>query len=385
MDNPNARPNVRLMRSVVGSHEVAALERIIQDGYLAMGAEVLAFERELEEFLGGEHRVVCVNTCTAALHLALEACNIGPGDEVLVPSLTYVATFQAISATGATPVACEVDPFTAFIDVQDAANRITPRTRAIMPVHLYGLTGDLDGIYDLANEHRLRVIEDAAQSFGCSYNGTMIGARGDIVCFSFDGVKQVTSGEGGAIVTADAEVAARVMDARLLAVQRDSEKRYANQRSWDFDVVDQGYRFHMSNLMAAIGRVQLRRFQEEFRARRIEIAKTYDRMLADTPGVRTMKIDYDSVVPFSYATFIGNGQRDMVRAALQEEGIETGVQYKPNHLLTKYGGGAVSLPITEALYEEQLSLPMHPLLTLEELERTVQAIHRALAISVVTV
>jgi len=385
MDNPIARPKVRLMRSVVGSDEVAALERIIQDGYLAMGAEVLAFERELEEFLGGERKVVCVNTCTAALHLALEACNIGPGDEVLVPSLTYVATFQAISASGATPVACEVDPLTAFIDVQDAASRITSRTRAIMPVHLYGLTGDLDGIYDLAEAHGLRVIEDAAQSFGCRYDQKLIGARGDIVCFSFDGVKQVTSGEGGALVTADAEVTARVMDARLLAVQRDSEKRYANQRSWDFDVVDQGYRFHMSNLMAAIGRVQLRRFQQEFRARRIEIAKNYDRMLADTPGIRTMQIDYESVVPFSYATFIGNGQRDIVRAALQEEGIETGVQYKPNHLLTKYGAGAVSLPITEALYEEQLSLPMHPLLTIEEQERTVRVINEALAISIVSV
>jgi dTDP-4-amino-4,6-dideoxygalactose transaminase len=202
MDNPNARPKVRLMRSVVGGAELEALERIIADGYLAMGAEVLAFEDELGEYLGGERKVVCVNTCTAALHLALEACDIGPGDEVLVPSLTYVATYQAISASGATPISCEVDPATCFIDIDDAAKRITPRTKAIMPVHLFGLTGDLDGVYRLANEHGLRVIEDAAQSFGSSYKGALIGSRGDIVCFSFDGVKQVTSGEGGATPTA---------------------------------------------------------------------------------------------------------------------------------------------------------------------------------------
>jgi dTDP-4-amino-4,6-dideoxygalactose transaminase len=385
MDNPNARPKVRLMRSVVGEAELAALERIIEDGYLAMGAEVLAYEEELAEFLGTDRKVVAVNTCTAALHLSLEACGIGPGDEVLVPSLTYIATFQAISASGATPVACEVDPATCFIDVNDAAKRITPRTRAIMPVHLYGLTGDIDGLYRLAKEHGLRVIEDAAQSFGCSIDGTLIGARGDIVCFSFDGVKQVTSGEGGAIVTGDEEVAARVMDTRLLAVQRDSEKRYANSRSWEFDVVNQGYRFHMSNLMAAIGRVQLRRFQTEFRARRIEIAQTYDRLLGEVPGIRLMNIDYGSVVPFSYATFIENGRRDAVRAALQEEGVETGIQYKPNHLLTKYGGGAVSLPVTERLYEEQLSLPMHPLLTYEDQFRTAEVIKQTLPISIASV
>jgi dTDP-4-amino-4,6-dideoxygalactose transaminase len=366
------------MRSVVGEEELAAIARIIQDGYLAMGAEVLAFERELGEFLATDRKVICVNTCTAALHLSLEACDIGAGDEVLTPSLTYVATFQAISASGATPVACEVDPATGFIDIEDAARRITPRTRAIMPVHLYGNTGDLDGLYRLADRAGLRVIEDAAQSFGCRYKGELIGTRGDIVCFSFDGVKQVTSGEGGAIVTADQRVAERAMDARLLAVQRDSDMRYTNNRSWDFDVVDQGYRFHMSNLMAAIGRVQLRRFQDEFRARRIEIAQRYDELLRGVPGLRLLELDYDSVVPFSFVTFIEGGRRDAVREALLQEGIETGIQYKPNHLLTKYGGGAISLPVTEQLYEEELSLPLHALLTESEQARTVETIKMAL-------
>jgi dTDP-4-amino-4,6-dideoxygalactose transaminase len=379
VDNPSTRPKVRLMRSVVGEKETEALGRIIQDGYLGMGAEVLAFEQELASFLGGTREVICVNTCTAALHLALQACGIGPGDEVLAPSLTFVATFQAVSASGATPVACEVDPATGFIDVAHARACITPRTRAIMPVHLYGLTGDLAGVYSLAREYGLRVVEDAAQAFGCRYGDAYLGEQGDIVCFSFDGVKQITAGEGGAIVTSDPSVAAYVKDARLLAVQRDSEMRYTNNRSWEFDVVDQGYRFHMSNLMAAIGRVQLRRFETEFKPRRIEIAQRYEKGLRGLPGLRLIDIDYNSVVPFSFPLFIEDGRRDEVRAALQAEGIETGIQYKPNHLLTKYGCGNPTLPVTERLYAEELSLPMHPLLTEAEQTRTVEVARNTLA------
>jgi dTDP-4-amino-4,6-dideoxygalactose transaminase len=379
VDNPSARPKVRLMQSVVGEKESAALARIIEDGYLGMGAEVLAFEQDLTSFMGGAREVVCVSTCTAALHLALQACGIGPGDEVLAPSLTFVATFQAISATGATPVACEVDPTTGFIDVAHARSRITARTRAIVPVHLYGITGDLGGVYSLAREHRLRVVEDAAQAFGCRYHESYIGSQGDIVCFSFDGVKQITAGEGGAIVTSDPSVAGYVKDARLLAVQRDSEMRYTNNRSWEFDVVDQGYRFHMSNLMAAIGRVQLQRFETEFKPRRIEIAKQYERELKGQPGLRIIDMDYSSVVPFSFPLFIGDGRRDEVRAALLAEGIETGIQYMPNHLLSKYRGGNPALPVTERLYAEQLSLPMHPLLTEADQARTVELVRKTLA------
>jgi len=374
-----ATPKIRLMKAVVGSEELAALARVIEDGYLGMGTEVQAFEQELNEFLGGGREVVCVSTCTAALHLALQCCDIGPGDEVLAPSLTYVATFQAISASGATPVACEVDPLTGFIDVADATRRITLRTRAIMPVHLYGNTGDIDGVYRLAARFNLRVIEDAAQAFGCTHQETLIGSRGYIVCFSFDGVKQITSGEGGALVTSDVAVANRARDARLLAVQEDTDKRYANERSWDFDVVEQGYRFHMSNIMAAIGRVQLRRFWPEFMPGRVQVARRYDDLLRGIPGLRLLDVDYGPVVPFSFPVFISKGKRDAVRSALLAENVECGIQYKPNHLLTKYGGGRPRLPVTERLYEEQLSLPMYPTLSDDDQRFVVSIVRRSLA------
>ena len=378
------KPKVRLMKSVVGAEELAAIARVIEDGYLGMGTEVQGFEADLREFFGGEREVVCLSTCTSALHLALQCCDIGPGDEVLAPSFTFVATFQAISASGATAVSCEADPLTGFIDVADAERRVTQRTKAIMPVHLYGNTGDLEGVYALARKYDLRVIEDAAQAFGSRRDGRLIGSYGDIACFSFDGVKQITSGEGGALVTADPAVAARAKDARLLAVQKDTEKRYANERSWEFDVVDQGYRFHLSNILAAIGRVQLRRFEPEFLPRRVEIAERYDRLLRGTPGLRVLDVDYSEVVPWSFPIFVER-HRDAVREALLAENIECGIQYKPNHLLTRYGGGGVSLPVTEQLYEEQLSLPLHPQLTIEEQDRVVDAIRTALARPVVPV
>ncbi|MGE0686305.1 MAG: DegT/DnrJ/EryC1/StrS family aminotransferase [Dehalococcoidia bacterium] len=368
------KTKVRLMRSVVGSEELAAVARVIEDGYLGMGSEVQKFEQELTQYIGGDREVVCLSTCTAALHLALQCCDIGPGDEVLAPSFTFVATFQAISASGATAVSCEADPLTGFIDVADAERRITSRTKAIMPVHLYGHTGDLDGVYALAKKYNLRVIEDAAQAFGTYHNGNMIGSTGDIVCFSFDGVKQITSGEGGALVTSDLEVANRARDARLLAVEKDTEKRYAGERSWEFDVHDQGYRFHMSNLLAAIGRVQLGRFESEFRPRRVEICERYARLLSHIDGLRILDVDYKNVVPWSFAIFIADGHRDAIREALLAENIECGVQYKPNHTLSRYGGGRESLPVTEQLYEEQLSLPLHPMLTEEEQDRVVDVI-----------
>jgi dTDP-4-amino-4,6-dideoxygalactose transaminase len=369
---------IRLMRSMVGAEESAAVARVIEEGYLGMGSEVQAFERELATFLGDRREVVLVNTCTAALHLALQACDIGPGDEVLCPTFTFVATFQAISASGATPIPCDVRADNAWLDVADAAARVTPRTKAIMPVHYAGAAGNLDAVYALARKLRLRVIEDAAPAFGSRYRGELIGARGDIVCLSFDGVKNITSGEGGAVVTSDARVAERVRDARLLAVEKDTEKRYANDRSWEFDVVEQGWRFHMSNLLAAVGRVQLRRFEQEFKPRRVEIARRYVRLLAKTPTIRTLNHDYGEVVPWSFPVFIGNGARDHVRQALAAEGIETGIGYKPNHLLTRYGGGAIELPVAEQLYREVLTLPLHPMLTNREQDAVVDAVLRAL-------
>ncbi len=371
---------IKISKAVVGEAELEAMGRVMrEDGYLGIGREVRAFEAELQAYLGGRDRqVVCLNSGTAALHLAVQAVT-RPGDEVLVQSLTFVASFQAISGAGAVPVACEVDPDTVTLDLEDAARRITPRTRAVMPVHYASNPGDLDAIYEFARRHGLRVIEDAAHAFGCTYKGQKIGSFGDVACFSFDGLKNITSGEGGAVVTSDPEVVQTIQDARLLGVHRDTEKRYQGARSWEFDVHQQGYRYHMSNLSAAVGRVQLGRFEGEFRPRRAALAQQYRTALADLPDIRLLAGDPGPIVPHIFPVRVLNGKREGLRQFLRERDIETGIHYKPNHLLTFYGGRTGLLPVTERLYEELLTLPLHAGLQDEEVEAVIMAIKEILA------
>lgn len=373
-------PVVRLSRSIVGRAEADAAARVIvEDGYLGMGSEVARFEEDLGRYLGVDPgHVSCVSSGTAAVQLAVEAV-VEPGDEVLVQSLTFVATFQAIAAAGAVPVACDVTAATATIDLEDAARRCTPRTRAIMPVHYASNPGDLDAIYAFARERGLRVIEDAAHAFGCTYQGRKVGNGADIACFSFDGIKNITSGEGGAVVTADAAANARVRDARLLGVEKDSEKRYRGQRSWDFDVSRQGYRYHMSNIFAAIGRVQLERLDREFAPARVALAGRYRAELRVAPGVTLFDSTPGPIVPHIQPVRILDGRRDEVRAALEAARIQTGIHYKPNHLLTRFGAGEPRLPVTEQLYDEILSLPLHPGISTADVDRVCAIVRTAAA------
>ncbi len=366
---------IRLSKSIVGPQEAEAVTRVLlEDGYLGMGAEVQRFEADIAQYLEvSPDQVACVNSGTAALHLAVQAA-LKPGDEVLVQSLTFVSSFQAITAAGAVPVACEVHPETFTIDLADAERRLTPRTRAIMPVHYASYAGDLDAIYDFAYSYNLRVIEDAAHAFGCTYKGRKIGSFGDIICFSFDGIKNITSGEGGAVVTSDVEIMARIRDARLLGVEKDTEKRYKGKRSWEFDVSRQGYRYHMSNISAAIGRVQLRRLEAEFAPRRRYLSQLYREELSQLEGVRFLDTDLTSIIPHIQPILVVNGKRDGLRSYLESCGIQTGIHYKPNHLLRLFGGGKQKLPVTEALYGKILSLPLHPDLSSDDVQYIISRI-----------
>lgn len=350
---------VRLSKCSISDTEKKAVVAVLESENLGMGSNVHAFERAIKAYLGTEKEVVCVNTGTAALQLALSALDIKEGDEVLVPSLTYVASFQAISATGAKPVACEVNPKSLFIDVEDAEAKVTVNTKAIMPVHYASSSKGMAGVYSLASKYQLRVIEDAAQAFGCERDGKKIGIDGDILCFSFDGIKNITSGEGGAIVTSDAGLLERAKDGRLLGVEKDTERRYKGQRSWDFEVVHQGFRFHMSNINAAIGIEQLKRI-ESFKVKRQSIARRYISELAFVSDVNLIEFDYDDIIPHIFV--MKSDKRDELREFLLSEGIECGVHYKPNHLLKKYSTDA-PLVQTELLYSELITLPCHADLT----------------------
>lgn len=358
---------IRLSKSCVGEREKDAVCNVLSNEFLGMGDDVLKFEESLRGYLG--RKVVCVANGTVALQLALQGLGIGNGDEVLVQSLTYVASFQAIRATGALPIACDVDPTTLTLDCEDLKKRVTAKTRAIMPVHYSGGVGNLDAIYDFAKRHNLRVVEDSAHAFGSVYRNTRVGGFGDVACFSFDGIKNITSGEGGCIVADDEVVISRVQDARLLGVENDSQKRYAGYRSWDFDVKAQGWRYHMSNLMAAIGLEQLSQI-EIFSMRRRKLAKLYDKLLEGQHKIHRIPHDYAEIVPHIYVIRIeGLRRREQLRKRLLEINIQTGVHYKPNHTLSYFKNTFQrDLPVTAAIYPELLTLPLHPDLTEVEVE-----------------
>ncbi|MDD2914583.1 MAG: DegT/DnrJ/EryC1/StrS aminotransferase family protein [Gallionella sp.] len=368
---------IRLSKSCISAAEKQAVMAVLDKEFLGMGLEVQRFENALETFFG--RAAVCVNTGTAALHLALQACEIGHGDEVLIPSLTYVASFQAVAATGANPVACDINPSTLTLDWRDAEKRLSPKTKAVMPVHYSGGAGDLSGIYAFAERCGLRVIEDAAHAFGSNYKGARVGANGDIVCFSFDGIKNITSGEGGCIVTGDQNILRKVRDARLLGVEKDSERRYAGERSWEFDVTAQGWRYHMSDIMAAIGLVQLGRL-EEFTDKRRLLARRYDEQLASFPRLSRLPHNYSEVVPHIYPVLLPDGaDRKTIRSRMLDAGVQTGVHYQPNHVLTFFrDSDALPLPVVDNIAPRLLSLPLHPDLSLADVDSCVNHLIGAL-------
>jgi dTDP-4-amino-4,6-dideoxygalactose transaminase len=358
---------IRLSKSSIGEAEKLAVMGVLNRQFLGMGIEVQQFEEMLTQFFG--RPAVCVVNGTAALHLALQACGLRPGDEVLVQSLTYVSSFQAISAVGATPVACDINEATLTLDIQDAEKRLTANTKAVMPVHYSGGVGALNEIYTFAEKYGLRVIEDAAHAFGTIYKGQRVGGVGDISCFSFDGIKNITSGEGGCIVTDNPDVLRKIKDARLLGIEKDTEKRYAAQRSWEFDVPAQGWRYHMSNIMAAIGIEQLKSFPEIAKKRQ-RLACRYDDLLCEHQCIQTLRKDYTVVVPHIYVVrMIGMKNRKLLQEQLLKLGIQTGVHYQPNHLLSFYHKNTIlPLPATDAVYLELLSLPLHQDLTEDDVE-----------------
>ena len=350
---------IRLSKSKIGEEEKSAVINVLDKEYLGMGEEVGIFEKDLSKVFSRD--TICVSSGTAAVHLAIQACNIGFGDEILVPSMTYVATFQAIKATGAEPIACDINEETYLIDLEDALSKISKNTKAIIPVHYTGGVGNLDDLYSFASKYKLRVIEDAAHAFGTKYKNKLIGSFGDIVCFSFDGIKNITSGEGGCVVTNDLKVIENIKNSRLLGVEKDSDKRYNNSRSWNFNVSTQGWRYHMSNIMAAIGIEQLKKFNK-FAVRRKQIATAYDKLLSSNQNIRLLNRDYKNVVPHIYVIRIkGLNDRDGLREAMYSEGVEIGVHYIPNHFLNYFKSDKkITLPVTEKVYQEIVSLPIHP-------------------------
>ena len=369
---------MRLSQPDISDLEIAAIDRVMRSEYLGMGPEVSHFENELSEFLGKP--VVCVNTGTSALQLALLSSNIGKGDEVLVPSLTYVATFQAISATGAKPVACDIKLNDLQIDVKDAESRITNFTKAVVPVYYAGAKNCELRVAEFAKKFNLINIPDAAHSFGSKNQEISEELIPKAEIYSLDGIKNITSGEGGIVASNDQALLERVRDIRTLGVIGDTTNRFKNKRSWDFEVNEQGWRYHMSDIFACIGRVQLTRFEELAQKRRM-LYKNYKLLIGLNPNIALFDWEMLNIgVPHIFVIRIpGMRNRELLREKLQSDGIPTGVHYKPNHRLKYFAEeNTKKLINTDLVFPEILTLPLHPKLTFENQTEIVNSLLRNL-------
>lgn len=359
-------------RPFLGEEELRAIARIFDSRWLGMGAATKEFEDRLREFLGARH-VIAVSSGSAALHVALHSLDLRPGDEVIVPSLTFVASVQAIVVVGATPVFCEIRADTLNMDIADALGRISSRTRAIMPVHYAGLACDMDALLPAARERGIRVVEDAAHAFGSTYRNRPVGALGDVTCFSFDAIKNITCGGGGAVATDDDEIASRIIARSNLGIGLDSWSRRDTESHWQYEVAQPGFRYHMNNLNAAIGIAQLTRVSE-FRARKQAIVQRYDNAFEDVPGLRLVRRDLEQTFPFSYVVRVRDGKRDALMAHLKNLGIGATIQFIPNHLQPLFAPFRTSLPITERVYQELVTLPLYFELTDAQVDHVIHAV-----------
>lgn len=350
-------------KPIIGDAEREAVDRVMRSGMIAQGPEVAAFEQEFSNHLVEGRECVAVSSGTAGLHLGLLAAGIGPGDEVIVPSFTFAATSNAVALTGATPVYADIEPEYFCLNPVSVRSVITSRTRAIMPVHLYGQAADMTELLAIASEHGLEMFEDAAQAHGATLDARHVGTFGAFAMFSLYPTKNMTSGEGGMISCRDGSIARA---ARLLRNQG-MERQYANE------VI--GFNQRMTDIHAAIGRVQLGRLDEWTAVRRAN-ASFLDSHLE---GVTTPAVRPGAEHVYHQYTIRVEGDRDRIVQALRDEyGVGAGVYYPtPNHQLAplaKYAEG-VDLPETARAAREVLSLPVHPSLRASDLERIADAVN----------
>lgn len=353
-------------KPLIGDEERAAVDRVLRSGMIAQGPEVAAFEREFADFFVEGRETVAVNSGTSGQHLGLLAAGIGPGDEVIVPSFTFAATGNSVALTGATPVFADIEPATFTLDPDSVRAAITERTRGIMPVHLYGHPFLAREIQRIAEEHSLMVFEDAAQAHGASQDGKPVGTFGTFAMFSLYPTKNMTSGEGGMVTCATAEVARGV---RLLRNQG-METQYENELI--------GFNTRMTDIHAAIGREQLKKVGA-WTAARQRNAAFLTTALEEIAGVTVPAVRPGAVhVYHQYTIRVDAAERDRLRDALRDEhAVGSGVYYPiPNHRLPslRHFAPDLELPETERAAREVLSLPVHPSLSEDDLDRIVQGV-----------
>ncbi|GAC1635703.1 MAG: UDP-4-amino-4,6-dideoxy-N-acetyl-beta-L-altrosamine transaminase [Candidatus Acidiferrum sp.] len=368
-------------RAMIGSEEVHAVTEVLESGWLTTGPRVKQFEAAFASCVGAQ-QAIAVGSCTAALHLALAAIDLREGDEVLLPTMTFASSGEVILYSGAKPVLVDCAPHSFHIDPKQIERHITPKTRAILPVHYSGYASELDSIVEVARRHNLKIIEDAAHSFPSSYKGAPIGTHGDITCFSFYATKTITTGEGGMITTADSALADRMRILSLHGISRDAWKRYSAEGTWRYDIQDVGYKYNLTDLQAAIGLVQLEK-RDHMRQLRIALAERYTRELNSFDAFLTPVVpEHVEHAWHLYVIQVDENilsiSRDRVIEELKQRGIGTSVHFIPLHLHSLYqqrlGYREGMFPNAEARFAGSISLPLFPGMTSAEQTRVIVAL-----------
>ncbi len=363
---------IPIHRPSVGERELEAVRVVLESRWLGMGPATAAFEDRIRGVVDARH-AVAVSSGSAALHLALLAAGVGAGSEVILPSLTHVACPQAVLAAGGQPRFCDVEIETATLDPDHVERLVTPRTRAIMPVHYGGFPCRMDELLGLARDRGLTVVEDAAHAFGSTYQGRPVGSLGNLTCFSFDAAKNITCAEGGAVTTNDEALAEWIRRARNLGVGDDSWHRRSARRPWQYEATGVGIRCHLSDVHAAIGLAQLDRL-DEIRERKRELLRRYHAGLAGLDELALVAGDVDSACPLLCTVRVAGGRRDALADHLARDGIQAWVHFPPCHLQPAFAPFRRPLRATEQLHRELLTLPLHLELDDADVDRVVSSV-----------
>ncbi|MFA6523254.1 MAG: DegT/DnrJ/EryC1/StrS family aminotransferase [Candidatus Peribacteraceae bacterium] len=367
---------IPLTKPLLGDEETALVSEVLSSGWLTQGAKVREFEQAVAASTGAKEGIA-TTSCTTSLFSSLKLLGIGPGDEVIVPSLSFIASANCIVHAGATPVFCEVEEDTYNIDPSHIEPLITSRTKAILPVHQLGIPCDIDAIYALARSHRLAVVEDAACAIGSSYKGRKIGSGG-IVCFSFHPRKLISTGEGGMIMTDDPAFAVRARQFRAHGMSADDLKRHAAGTVTIEEYPEVGYNFRMTDIQAALGIVQMQRLPSILH-RRTELRRVFDAALGSISWLRLPRIPSESEWNVqSYIVRLLPGapldQRTLMQALL-DKGIASRRGLMASHLESCYRHAAAALPVTEELTTHTILLPFYPQMTETETDRVLDVVH----------
>lgn len=375
-----------LARPSIGPREKQLVLETLESGWITTGPRAQELGRRIAERAGVAHGLA-VNSATGALHLALAAFGVGPGDEVVTSTYTFAACVNVIEHVGARPVLVDVEPDTLCLDPRAVERAITPRTRALMPVDYGGHPADLDALLPLARGRGIRVIEDAAHALGAALRGRPVGSLSDVTAFSFYATKNLTTGEGGAAVTADAELAGRMELLSLHGMNRDAWKRYSDTGSWYYELTAPGYKYNLSDVLAAIGLGQLERF-DALQARRRALVARYDAGLAGVPEVRRPRARPEvthawHLYPVALELERLSCDRARFIAELRAENVGSSVHFIPIHLhpyfRERLGTGPGDFPVAEDAYRRAVSLPLFPDMTDGDVDDVVAAVRKVVA------